>query len=92
MRKFILVLVSFVICLANLYSCTRPLEKHSYLNRKHHGINSLKIVSYVLKTTNGFVVKTVPAKNLAFKPFAEWIAQGIFDGDNYNTTGYWLLY
>ena len=86
MGKFIFVFLS-LICFTNLCSCSRPLERHSYQNRNYHAINRFKIVSYVLKTGDSFQIKTVPAKNLAFRPLAEWIAQGIFDGENYNTTG-----
>lgn len=70
----------------------RPLERHSYLNEnKNAKPHSIKIVSYAIKSGDVIEIKTVPVRNLAIEPYRDWVAKGMFDGANYNTTGWSLL-
>ena len=87
MTNLIFKCLALIFFVANFSACIRPLERHSHLfeNPKPH---SIKIVSYAIKTNEAIEIKTVPVRNLAIEPFKDWVAKGLFTGDNYNTTGY----
>lgn len=85
--KFYIALI-FLITI-NLSSCLRPLERQSYLfGETNNAHNKIKIVNYLVKNDDVFTVKTVPVKHLNIEPFDDWVAKGVFDGDNYNKTGH----
>ncbi len=50
--------------------------------------SKIKLVNYGFKVNNKIKLSTVPVKSLKIEPFNDWIAKAIWDGDNYNQTGY----
>lgn len=55
----------------------------------HFNRNNIKFVSYAFNDGDRIEIHTVAAKqNLGFEPYQNWLAKAVYDGDNYNTTGY----
>ena len=60
--------------------------KHGEYVKPHH--SKVNFFNYAFKSNDKITVKIVPAKSLKIEPFDDWIAKAVWDGDNYNSTGY----
>ncbi len=73
----------------NITYCIKTNKVLDYKLKHQHKI---KIVHYALKEQNSIKIKTIPVKNLQIEPYENWLAKSIWIGDNYNQTGFALLY
>ena len=66
--------------------------KHGLLSHSKDGQykpeTKVKIVNYAVKVENKVQLSTMGVKNLKIEPNADWIAKGVWNGNDYNTTGY----
>ena len=75
--KYLILLISIT-----LINCL----KHGEYVKPHH--SKVKFVNYAFKLNDKISIKIVPVKSLKIEPFDDWIAKAVWDGDNYNSTGY----
>ena len=94
-NNFIKLNLKFIFVLKN-FTLEVKIKKMKYLillisitliNCLKHG-EYVKFVNYAFKLNDKISIKIVPVKSLKIEPFDDWIAKAVWDGDNYNSTGY----
>lgn len=60
-----------------------------FLNFNHRpdDFHSIKTVNYAFKNGNKVELSQIGVKNLKIEAFDDWLAKGLWTGDNYNQTG-----
>ena len=64
------------------------IHKPKFQSGKEFNQKKIKLVHYAFKNGDSIEIKSVVAKILEIEPYDNWVARAVFDGDNYNTTGY----
>ena len=84
--KLLIFLMQILISLNGIHGI--KISKHDeFKNFKSNNQHKIKIVHYALKDEDSIRIKTVPVKILQIEPYSNWVAKGIWIGDNYNQTG-----
>jgi hypothetical protein len=83
-RNFLIILLIAFLSLNNLIDCIKINKIADFKQKNQHKI---KTVHYALKEDNLIRIKSVGVKNTKFEPYENWLAKGIWIGDNYNQTG-----
>lgn len=60
-------------------------------HKKASSKSKIKIVNYALKQDDQFKIVSVGAKDLKIQPFKDWTAKAVFNGNDYNSTGWSVL-
>lgn len=58
---------------------------------KARNVHRIKTVNYALKENGRIKIIQVGAKDLTIEPHENWLAKGLWTGDNYNVTGLGFL-
>jgi hypothetical protein len=93
MKLTLFLLLSVLLCSDLAYSSKlsshRVKQIHKLAPLKH---NKIKIVHYATVHEDGHVkVTTMGVKDFKINPSADWAAKAIFNGNDYNSTGYMMM-
>lgn len=93
MRKLLLTIAVVGLVVDFAHSSVRLNDWRREKNFEQHKLRSkVKLVSYALKKEDGIIeVKNVAAKDLKIEPFEDWTAKCVWNGHDYNSTGWSVL-
>ena len=87
-EKILLLIISIIYLYLEHIECLKRPEPNYNFDHKNRKI---KHVTYAIKTSeNVFKLNTVPVRHLEINGFKNWVAKAIWNGRDYNTTGYTL--
>jgi hypothetical protein len=79
---FIAVFAASILCECYSFKHSQSVQKPNLNKSKFKFVNYAFLNKQKIKTT------TVPIKNFKIEVSDDWVAKALFDGDNYNVTGF----